>query len=326
MKQLKVVLRGKFETEVREAFVAEAPPNTQIVIVDPTATNERDIAKQLEDADFLVCYRACGRIPNETIQGVKRLKLIHQTGQGTDHIPVRFASEMGIPVTNAGGGNAVSVAEYTVLLMLATLRCLLSSVEAIRQGKRSADLTNKYLHQLYQKTVGIVGFGNIGRWVAKLLRGFDARVIFFDAVDIPQSVADELQAHRVSLDELLSRADVVTLHVPLQESTRGMIGWKQLNMMKTSAILVNTARGAVVDEEALIRALQQDVIAGAGLDVLTNEPPSPSNPLLHMDNVVVTPHAAAVRIWEDILPMVKLTWENVSRVLEGKEPRNVVAP
>jgi len=185
-------------------------------------------------------------------------------------------------------------------------------------------LSTKYIRRLHDKTVGIIGLGNIGRWVAGVVHGFGARVIFYDVADIPESVVVKLQANRVSLDELLSSADIVTLHVPLLESTRGLIGWKQLTMMKPSAILVNTCRGTVVDESALIRALNEEKIAGAGLDVLTDEPASPDNPLLHMDNVVVTPHIAA-EVWEDYLLLIKLTWENVSLLAEGKEPRNIVA-
>ncbi len=326
MKRIKVVFRGSFEPEVWDMFIKEAPQNIEALMINPKDTTEEAIAKLMVDTDFLICYRGCGRIPKETIQGAKTLKLIHQLGQGTNHIPVKAAAEMGIPVTNIGGASATSVAEYAVLLMLAVLRYLPMRIAAIHGEKQDVNLTSRYSYQLYQKTVGLVGFGNIGRWTARLLRGFDAKVIFHDNYEIPKSIADELQAAQVSLDELLSSADVVSLHVPLRESTQGMIGWEQLNKMKPSAVLINTARGAVVDEESLIGALQQNIIAGAGLDVLTNEPPSPDNPLLHMQNVIVTPHSAASRIWEDISPLVKLSWENVSLVLDGKKPHNIVTP
>ncbi len=209
--------------------------------------------------------------------------------------------------------------------MLAVMRRLLPSVENIRKGKFRAGpgLDRKYFHQLYEKTVGIVGFGSIGQRVAKLVRGFDAKVIFTKRSEAPQSIVTDLQAQRVNLEELLSSADIVSLHLPLLESTRRMIGWKQLTMMKPSAILINTSRGDVVDEAALIRALREKKIAGAGLDVFEPEPPSPDNPLLSMDNVVVTPHTGGSAS-ENLAPRIKIMWDNVLRVWEGKEPRNIV--
>ena len=321
MAQGKVVWIARVEPELRDIFIAEAPSDLQVVMADPNRSEE-EIAEQVRDADFLVLYRS-GRVPDQVVRRARQLKLIQTLGQGTDHIPVRLASELGIPVANSGGANAVAVAEHTVLLMLATLKRLLPSVEALRQGKFSRDMDRRYFHQLYEKTVGIVGFGNIGRRVAKLVHDFDANIIFFDKAEIPQSIIADFQARRVSLEELLSRADVVTLHVPLLESTSGMIGWEQLTMMKPSAILINTSRGRVVDEAALIRALREKNIAGAGIDVFEQEPPSRDNLLLHMDNVVATPHIGGAA-WENWVPRVKSTWENLLRVWEGREPHNVV--
>ena len=143
------------------------------------------------------------------------------------------------------------------------------------------------------------------------------------ATILPESVTVLTQAKKVTLDELLSNADVVTLHLPLTEDTKTMIGWNQLTRMKPSAILVNTGRGALIDEAALVRALQEKKIAGAGLDVFEKEPPESDNPLLHMDNVVVTPHIAS-EVWDDYLLLIELAWENISLVLAGKEPRNLV--
>lgn len=321
MAQGKVVFMARVEPELRDVFIAEAPADLCVVAVDPRVGKE-EIAAQVRDADFVVTYRS-GYIPEEVVRGAGRLKLIQTMGQGTDHIPKRVASERGIYVANSGGVNAVAVAEHAVMLMLATMKRLLPSVEALRQGKFQEGMQRRDFRQLYEKVVGIVGLGNIGRRVAKLVTGFGADVIFCEEVDIPESITADFRTRQVSLGELLSTADVVTLHVPLQESTRGMIGWEQLAMMKSSAILINTSRGGVVDEAVLIRALREKKIAGLGTDVFEQEPPSPSNPLLNMDNVVATPHIGG-QVWENWMPRVRAIWRNLLRVREGKEPHNVV--
>jgi len=321
MAQGKVVFFARVEPESQEMFIAMAPSNLRVVVADPDA-GEEELAEHIQDADFLVTYRG-GRVSEQVIRRARRLKLIQDMGQGTDHIPERLASELGIPVANSGGANAIAVAEHTVLLMLATYRNLLTSVDALRHGKFDTDMDRRYFHQLYKKTVGIVGFGNIGRWVAKLMRSFEANVIFYDTADIPQSTTAAFQARLVNLEELLPSADVVTLHLPLLKSTRGMIGWKQLTMMKPSAILINTSRGGLVDEAALIRALRENKIAGVGIDVFEREPPSLDNLLLRMENVVATPHIGGI-VQENWVDSVKSTWENVLRVWEGEKPHNVV--
>jgi phosphoglycerate dehydrogenase-like enzyme len=316
-----IFLTRPIEPESQDAFLEAVPTGWQVTLVNPNQGEQR-IAEQIEDADFLVTYR-CGRIPESVVQRAKRLKLIQVMGQGTDHIPVRLALEKGIHVANTGGANALSVAELAVLLMLSTMRRLLPNAEALRQGKFQSVLDNRYAHQLYEKTVGIVGFGNIGRRVAKLVYGFGANIIFFETVDIPWATTADFQARRVSLEELFTSADIISLHVPLVAGTRKMIGWEQLSMMKPTAFLINTSRGAVVDETALVRALKEKRIAGAGLDVFDPEPPDPESPLLHMDNVVATPHIGATA-WQNWGPRIEAVWGNVLRVWEGKDPRNAV--
>ena len=159
-------------------------------------------------------------------------------------------------------------------------------------------------HELYEKTLGIVGFGNIGKRVAHLAYGFGANIIFYEKLDIPYATKADLQARQVSLEELLTTADIVTLHVPSMEASRNLITWKELSLMKPTAYIINTSRGAVINEADLIRALNEKKIAGAGIDVWEPEPPDPKNPLLHMENVVATPHAGAMA-WENWRPRVQ---------------------
>ncbi len=324
MAKAKVVFIAHVDTEFKDTFVENCPSNMEVAraFSNPKATQEEAAevfgSRELRDADFLVLF-CRWRIPEEAIRGTRRLKFIQTLGQGTEHIPVRLASEMGIPVSNSGGGNAISVAEHTVLLMLATLKNLLQGVEAIRQGKFTKDMDRRSFHHLYEKTVGIIGLGTIGRLVAKLVNGFGANVIFFDPADIPQSIVTDCHARRVTLEELLSTSDVVSLHVPLLKSTKGMLRWEQLSMMKPSAIFINTSRGDLVDEPALIRALREKIIAGAGLDVFDQEPPSRDNPLLNMENVVPTPHIAGMSS-ENWAFRVKNCWENLQRYGMAKNP------
>jgi phosphoglycerate dehydrogenase-like enzyme len=322
MEDYKVVFITAAAPALRDIFVAKAAPNFKVITVDLRIDSEDTIAEEMQDADFLVIHQAKKVISPKLIQGAKKLKLIHTTAQGTDNLPLLLASEMGIPVTNGGGANAIAVAEHTLLLMLATWKNLAQSIEAVHQGKSNIELNLKTLRQLSDKTVGIIGFGNIGRGVARMLSGFNANVIFYDSAPVSLSPADNIQAEQVNLETLLSCSDVVSLHVPLFENTRGMIGWNQLILMKPSAILINTSRGPVVDESAMIRALNEGKIAGAGLDVFTDEPPSRNNPLLHMPNVVSTPHVGG-HSWELFLLAVNNAWENLLRVCEGKSLNNL---
>ncbi len=260
-----------------------------------------------------------GRVSSKVLETAKQLKLLQTGGQDVGLLPVKWALEKGIVVANAGGANAVAVAEYTVLLMLACLRQFIAANQSIREGKFRSNIGRMSSHHLYDKTVGIAGFGNIGRRVAKLCYGFGANIIYFERFFVPYALRADFKARPVSLDELLSTSDIVTLHIPSFEGNRGMIGWEQFNKMKPTAYIINTSRGVIIDQDALIRALNEKKIAGAGLDVWEPEPPDPKNPLLQMPNVVASPHIAGSsqenRQWayENI-------WRNVLLVSEGKEP------
>lgn len=288
-------------------------------MVDPSE-GEAKVAKELEDAEYLL-RQGGGPVTVKLIENAKKLKLIQTGGQGTDALPVEFALKRGIYVANAGGANAISVSEYAVLLMMMCLRRVLQFNQTIREGKWRGNLPRRGSYELYDKTVGIVGLGNIGRRVAKLCFGFGASIIYYERFFIPYALRADFKGKPVSLNELLTQSDIVTLHVPAYTGNRAMIGWEELNKMKPTAFLVNTSRGANVDEKALIRALEEKGIAGAGLNVWNPEPPDPKNPLLNMPSVVATPHAAATA-WENAAPSAETVWRNVLLVSEGKEPLN----
>lgn len=314
-----VVITGGMGREYLDAFLSKVPAGWKPIIVDQSEGEEK-LAAELEDAEYLL-RQGGSSIPVKLIEKAKKLKLIQTGGQGTDALPVEFAIKQGIYVANAGGSNAISVSEYTVLLILMCLRRLLQFNQTIRAGEWRGNLPRRGSTELYEKTVGIIGLGNIGRRVARLCFGFGANIIYYERFFVPYALRADFKGKPVTLDELLTQSDIVTLHIPAFAGNRALIGWEELNRMKTTAFLINTSRGANVDEKALTRALRENKIAGAGLDVWNPEPPDPKNPLLNMPNVVATPHAAATA-WENVALSAETVWRNVLLVSEGKEPLN----
>ncbi|MEZ0394248.1 MAG: hydroxyacid dehydrogenase [Desulfurococcaceae archaeon] len=258
------------------------------VVVEPPP--ER-LAQIIGEYDAII-VRGKPLITREVLRNARRLKLIVRAGVGLDNIDVQAAKEMGIEVANTPAATTQSVAELAVGLMLAALRKIALVDRRMREGEWPKH--EAVGSELQGKVVGIVGYGRIGRAVARIVsRGFGARVIFTDSHCRPGSVDEETGATCADLDALLREADIVTLHVPLTNETRHMIDERRLRMMKRTAILINTSRGAVVDTEALVRALREGWIAGAGLDVYEEEPLPKGHPLTQLDNVVLTPHVGA---------------------------------
>ena len=314
-----VLLTRRVDAASWDSFVAKKPADWQAELVNLN-NEESEVIKQIEDAQYVVTTFT-GHVSTEILGKVKQLKLIQTGGQDIDHLPIKWALDKDIPIANAGGANAITVAEYTILLMLACLRRLIIFNQSTRDGKFRSDIKRKGSNELYGKTIGIVGLGNIGRRVAKLCYGFGTDIIYSEKIIIPRALQADFRARAVSLDELLSISDIVTLHIPSLERNKGLIGWEQISKMKSSAYLINTARGAVVDQGALIRALEENKIAGAGLDVWEPEPPKPDNPLLKMQNVVALPHVAGLGS-ENVRPSYENAWRNILLVSEGKEPLN----
>ena len=211
---------------------------------------------------------------------------------------------------------------------MSTLRKFQLQFEAVKAGEWMSDIRQKWFSQANEiagKTVGIVGLGRIGFEVARRLQGWDCDIIFYDVVDPPPGIVEEFNLTRVSLDELLQSSDIVTLHVPLSSITDGMISDREFDLMKPTAVLINACRGPVVDEAALIRALEAGKIAQAGLDVLEEEPTPVDNPLLKMDNVLVTPHFASFS-QESGEKSRTFAMYNAARILRGEDPESVVLP
>jgi phosphoglycerate dehydrogenase-like enzyme len=305
---------------VRE-LIGVAPEGYEVT-VHPTGLPDVEKARLIADVDFLILFPSV--LSNDVLRAAERLRLIQLVSAGYDRMDIELCRELGIPVANNGGANAIDVAEHAVMLMLACYRRLCEMDANVRAGAWNAIDSGATTYTIHGKTVGIVGLGNIGRQTARLLRPFGAKLIYADEYAAPEEVERELGVVRVPLDELLGAADIVTLHVPLSDATRGMIGEQQLRSMKASAILINTCRGPVVDEQALVDALRTDLIAGAGLDVLTEEPPAAGNPLLALDSVILTPHTAGVT-HDTWARRGEFIFANLQRVWEGEPALAVVS-
>jgi phosphoglycerate dehydrogenase-like enzyme len=260
----------------------------------------------------------------EFFRSAPKLKLVQLLSAGYDRVDVEAARKAGVPVSNNGGANAIAVAEHTILLMLAVLKQLVRFHLDVVAGKwRPPASSESPVYELSGRTVGIIGLGNIGKKVARRAAAFDARVQYYDILRLSEAEEDELGIRFVLLSELLRTSDIVSLHVPLNDATRSLIGARELALMKPGAILVNTCRGPVVDEQALYQALTDRRIGGAGLDVLVDEPPAKDHPLFALPNVTLTPHSAGPT-WENWTSRFRNGFDNIERVAAGRSPLWVI--
>lgn len=311
------VLVEKFSPEMLEWLAARA----EVVVVDPWREPER-WDREAPQVDAVISRK--GRITRAHIEkSGGRLKIVARTGVGFDasRIDIDAAREHKVWVTNMPGSNAAAVAELTFGHMIALARHTPEANRAVKDNRWSDYL--KFVGvELAGKTLGIVGMGNIGTRVALRARAFEMALMVYDPY-IPASRVTAIGGRFVGLDELFGEADFVSLHCPLNPETRHMVGEKQFALMKTSAYLVNLARGGVVDEEALHKSLAEKRIGGAAIDVLETEPPRRDHPLVGLDNVIFSPHIGG-STREATSRGERGAAEEVVRVLEGKRPKNPV--
>ncbi len=265
------------------------------------------------------------RVDAALLDQMPRLKVISNYAVGVDNIDVAACTRRGIPVGHTPGVLTDAVADLTWALILAVARGIFPAARDAREGRWGLWHATRWLgYDLVGRTLGIVGMGQIGQAVARRAAGFQMRVLYTSRTPKP-AVEAELNARRVDLDTLLAESDVVSLHVPLTPETRGLIGEAQLRRMKPTAILINMARGAVVDTAALLRALREGWIAGAGLDVTDPEPLPADHPLYQLPNVVITPHIGSAT-YGTRRAMAELAVENLLAGLEGRRLPRVVNP
>jgi len=253
-----------------------------------------------------------GVIPYELLGQCRDLKVVALHGVGVDQVDVRAATEAGIFVTNVPGGNAVAVVELTIGLMISLLRNIPRADALLRQGRW--DEARTLGSELSGKRLGLVGFGNIAQKVAQVASALGMEVVFWS-----RSKKDTALGRQVELSELFRSSDVVSVHIPLTEDTVGFINRRHLSQLKSDAILINTARGAVINREDLLQSLEEKWFAGAGLDVFHEEPLSKSNPLRLLDNVVLTPHMGG-STKECLVRLAQVAGEDIRRVLSGQSP------
>jgi len=228
-----------------------------------------------------------------------------------------------VPLSNNGGANAISVSEHAMMLMLTVARKVVWQHGSVSGGRWRGNGPAPRMYELHDKTLGIIGFGTIGKKVARLAKPFGMHIQYFDIARLSEGEADRHGVKFRLLRELLKSSDVVSLHVPLNDSTRHMIGKEELELMKPNAIIVNTSRGPVIDEKALTAHLAAGKIYGAGLDVFDQEPPPSNNPLFNLDNVVLTAHFAGPT-WDNHVARFRNAFDNVQRVARGEAPLWVV--
>ena len=298
------------------------PERLSIAYLSP---GEADVAASLKQARALIIPAVGPKLDGTLFQDSK-VQLVQVTGAGVDRLDEATMKALGIAVANVAGGSNSALAEYAIVCALTLLRRLTWADAEIRKGNYAqfrARMIADSLPGLEGLTVGVIGLGNIGMAVAEAFKRMGSELVYFDPAVPDAQAAESLGARPLSLPELLDVADVVTLHVPLIPATRGLIGAAELDRMKSTAVLINAARGGVVDEAALAASLTAGAIGGAAVDVYPQEPPEDSNPLFALEGeaaqrILFTPHIAGVtrQSWAHLF---NTAWENVVRVLERGE-------
>lgn len=312
--------------------VLVTPTSFGKVVEEPVELLERkgyqivwnDLGRPLREREIIVRIRGVeayiaglDKITTRVIEGTDRLKVISRYGAGVDSIDIEAATRKGIVVTNTPGTNTDAVADLTFALILAVARFIPQADKSTKKGE-----WKKFFGMAVNgKTLGIVGMGRIGKAVSRRVKGFNMRVIYYDCQGKFET-EKELGVEYIDLKSLLKKADFVSLHLPLTEETKYLIGENEIKLMKPTAFLINTARGPIVDENALYRCLKNKVIAGAAVDSYCKEPPQ-NSPLLSLDNIIATPHMGSYT-YESLRNMGMMSVRNIIDVLNGNRPKYVV--
>ena len=308
--------------ERHKLFMEQAHPEMETTIVADSASDEEKI-EACRDVEAIIMVAAS--ISVDVLKSCPEVKLLQGIGAGFDKVDVKAINALGIPYANNGGSNAIPVAEFTLSLITGIARGVFRGVQNAKEGNWNTGLRETPSWEITGKCIGIIGMGAIGQRVAQMLVGFDCDTVYYKRHRLPAELERELHTRYLPLNELLQISDVVTMHNSLNNSTIGMIGREQLAMMKPSSFLINTTRGACIDQQALYESLIDGRIAGAGLDVLAQEPTPRDNPLWQLNNVVITPHQSGIS-QESVTRSAAFAFANVRRAVLGEPIQSLVVP
>ena len=316
----KVVFLNGLSAEIVNEIISYAPDHFEVDVIG-TESSETQRIEAVSDADFLLCYRL--EPSDDVLRAAKKCRLVQLLAAGYDKTNLKLIRDLGMHCCNNGGANSWAVSDHAVLLMLSLYKRLLQVSVDTTNGKWDDSINGQNTFEMAGKVVGILGMGNIGRQVAKRVQGFDSIVQYYDVNSLDAKTNKLLNVCPVSIDTLFETSDIVTCHTSLNENTYHIVNRGKFASMKNSAILINTSRGSVVDEVALIDAISNGLIAGAGIDVFENEPVAPDNPLLSFPNVLSTPHMAGTT-WDTWRRRAEFGFGNMDLVLREKSPLSIV--
>lgn len=319
MDRFKVVMLDFNQSDI-PAWVGDRLATAGIDFVARQCKTQAELFEFAQAADVLWVFGG-QVITADSLAQLPRCGAIIRSGSGTDNVPVEAATRLGVVVANTPLAHAEAVSDHAIGLLFTLIRQTAAQDRAVRAGEWNPERAQLSWH-LRGQTLGLLGFGHIGRLIAQKMRGFEMTVLVYDPYLSPEAL--EAQGVRAaSLEEVLSGSDFISLNCPLTLDTYHLVGERELLRMKPSALLINTARGAVIDEPALVRALTEKWIAGAGLDVLEQEPPATDHPLLALDNVVITPHIGGMSDEHEAIRW-DLSLETALALARGHWPRSCV--
>lgn len=309
-----ILLSNYYTKPIIDIVKSLVPDGFDIIFLDNTS--KEDVVKKAKCADYFIVGGRT-KIDAEVIGAAPKLKMIQRTGVGLDAIDLEVLKANDIPIYLNKGINSQSVAEHTLMLILSITKNLSKTDALLKAGiwkKHEIGICN---YELKGKTVGLVGLGSIGLLVAKMLKGFGVTIIYYKRNRLPSNQEDDLGITYMSFEHLLNQSDIVSLHCPHTKNTEKLIGKKEFSMMKKGSFIINTSRGTLIDEQALIRNLKSGHLKAAGLDVYEQEPISKENELLKLENVILTPHISGIT-HESYKNMISKAFDNIVLFDEGK--------
>lgn len=310
---MKILLTNHYEGKPAEIIKSAVPDGFKLEMLE--SVSQQELEGKVKEAEYLL---VSGRLKiNRTVLGnAQNIKMIQRTGVGLDSIDLEYIRNHDIPFYVNKGVNAQSVAEHTILLMLASLRNLVEINENTKRGIWKKQAQGVCTHELCGKTVGLIGMGAIGRKVAGMLKAFGAEVLYNDVSKMKQEDENALGIKFSTREEIIEKSDIISLHCPLTDDTHHMINDRAVNKMKNGVILINTARGGLIDEAALINGIKNGKIAGAGIDVYEKEPVDNSE-VLNLQNVITTPHIGGVT-YDSFYQMMYQAMRNIEMFDKGQ--------